>query len=206
MAVPELLYRSLVWLDVRLGLLFAVGVPLVLLGWAALRKEQALLRLLGIYWKVASLMVIALLLLTHSRPTGYVLLVLAPLLMVGALWLWVDLNEELADMPPWRALPLTMRLWRWSLTFYGLASAVLAATALPCVRGAGGRPLCQVWLEAPSGLHGVVAKVLGFIFGATWTPGVAAFVGYVLLVGYGVGLLQWLLLRVPRQGRVAGEF
>jgi hypothetical protein len=63
-----------------------------------------------------------------------------------------------------------------------------------------------VWLEAPSGLHGVVAKVLGFIFGATWTPGVAAFVGYVLLVGYGVGLLQWLLLRVPRQGRVAGEF
>jgi hypothetical protein len=47
---------------------------------------------------------------------------------------------------------------------------------------------------------------LGFIFGATWTPGVAAFVGYVLLVGYGVGLLQWLLLRVPRQGRVAGEF
>ncbi|MFN9646572.1 MAG: DUF3177 domain-containing protein, partial [bacterium] len=26
------------------------------------------------------------------------------------------------------------------------------------------------------------------------------------LVGYVVGLLQWLLLRVPRQGRVAGEF
>ena len=206
MAVPDLLYRSLVWLDVRLGLLFAVGLPLVLLGWAALRREGALLRLLGLYWKVASLMVIALLLLTHERPMGYVLLVLAPLLMVAAVWLWVDLNEELADMPPWRPLPLTMRLWRWSLTFYGIASAVLAATALPCVGGAIGRPQCQVWLEAPSGLHGVVAQVLGFIFGATWTPGVAAFVGYVLLVGYGVGLLQWLLLRVPRQGRVAGEF
>jgi hypothetical protein len=204
--VPDLLYRSLVWLDVRLGLLFAVGLPLVLLGWAALRREGALLRLLGLYWKVASLMVIALLLLTHERPMGYVLLVLAPLLMVAAVWLWVDLNEELADMPPWRPLPLTMRLWRWSLTFYGIASAVLAATALPCVGGALGRPQCQVWLEAPSGLHGVVAQVLGFIFGATWTPGVAAFVGYVLLVGYGVGLLQWLLLRVPRQGRVAGEF
>ncbi|MFI0401796.1 MAG: DUF3177 family protein [Cyanobium sp.] len=204
--MPDLLYRSLVWLDVRLGLLFAVGLPLVLLGWAALRREGALLRLLGLYWKVASLMVIALLLLTHERPMGYVLLVLAPLLMVAAVWLWVDLNEELADMPPWRPLPLTMRLWRWSLTFYGIASAVLAATALPCVGGALGRPQCQVWLEAPSGLHGVVAQVLGFIFGATWTPGVAAFVGYVLLVGYGVGLLQWLLLRVPRQGRVAGEF
>ena len=206
MAVPDLLYRSLVWLDVRLGLFFAVGVPLVLLGWAALRREGALLRLLGLYWKVASLMVIALLLLTHGRPMGFVLLVLAPLLMVSVVWLWVDLNEELADMPPWRPLPLTMRLWRWSLTFYGLASAALAATALPCVGGAVGRPQCQVWLEAPSGLHGVVAQVLGFVFGATWTPGVAAFVGYVLLVGYGVGLLQWLLLRVPRHGRVAGEF
>ncbi len=204
--MPDLLYRSLVWLDVRLGLLFAVGVPLVLLGWAALRREQALLRLLGIYWKVASLMVIALLLLTHSRPTGFALLVVAPLLMVASLWLWVDLNEELADMPPWRPLPLTVRLWRWSLTFYGLASAVLAATALPCIRGAAAQPLCQVWLEAPAGLHGVVAKVLAFIFGASWTPGVAAFVGYVTLVAYGVGLLQWLLLRVPRQGRVAGEF
>ena len=208
--MPDLLYRSLVWLDVRLGLLFAVGVPLVLLGWAALRREQALLRLLGLYWKVAALLPIALLLLTDGRPLGYVLLVVAPLFIVVALWLWVDLNEELADMPPWRALPLTVRLWRWSLTFYGLASAALAATALSCVGGgaaaAAGRPLCQAWLEAPAGLHGVMAQVLGFIFGATWTPGVAAFVGYVTLVAYAVGLVQWLVLRVPRQGRVAGEF
>ena len=204
--MPDLLYRSLVWLDVRLGLLFAVGLPLVLLVWAALRREQALLRLLGLYWKVASLMVVALLLLTNGRPAGFALLVLAPLFIVAGLWLWVDLNEELADMPPWRPLPLTVRLWRWSLTFYGLASAALAATALPCVGGGAGRAVCQVWLEAPAGLHGGMARVLGFIFGATWTPGVAAFVGYVTLVAYVVGLLQWLLLKVPRQGRVAGEF
>jgi hypothetical protein len=191
---------------VRLGLLFAVGLPLVLLVWAALRREQALLRLLGLYWKVASLMVVALLLLTNGRPAGFALLVLAPLFIVAGLWLWVDLNEELADMPPWRPLPLTVRLWRWSLTFYGLASAALAATALPCVGGGAGRAVCQVWLEAPAGLHGGMARVLGFIFGATWTPGVAAFVGYVTLVAYVVGLLQWLLLKVPRQGRVAGEF
>jgi hypothetical protein len=35
---------------------------------------------------------------------------------------------------------------------------------------------------------------------------VAAFVGYVGLVAYAVGLLQWLLVRLPRLGRVAGEF
>jgi len=69
--VPEQLYRSLVWLDVRLGMLFAVGLPLVLLLWAALRREQALVRLMGLYWKVASLQLIALLLLTDNRPTGF---------------------------------------------------------------------------------------------------------------------------------------
>jgi hypothetical protein len=204
--VPDLLYRSLVWLDVRLGLLFAVGVPLVLLGWAALRREASLLRLLGLYWKVASLQLIALLLLTNSRPAGFLLLVLAPLLVVASLWFWVDLNEELADLPPWRALPLTVRLWRWSLTLLSLAGGALAVTALPCLAGGLERPFCRVWLEAPAGLHGGVAQMFAFIFGGAWTPTVAAFVGYVALVAYVVGLLQWLLVRLPRQGRVAGEF
>jgi hypothetical protein len=204
--VPEPLYRSLVWLDVRLGVLFAVALPLVLLVWAALRRETAVLRLLGIYWKVSSLLLIALLLLTDRRPTGFVLLVAAPLLIVAALWFWVDLNEELADLPPWRPLPLTVRIWRWSLTLLSLAGAAFASTALACVGGVQKLPLCPVWLEAPGGLHGIVARVFGFVFGAQWTTAVAAFVGYVALAAYGVGLLQWLLVRLPRQGRIAGEF
>lgn len=203
--MPEQLYRSLVWLDVRLGMLFAVGLPLVLLVWAALRKEQALVRLMGLYWKVASLQLIALLLLTDNRPTGFLLLVVAPLLVVVSLWFWVDLNEELADMPPWRALPLTLRIWRWSLTLLSLAGASLAVTALPCMGGSTLR-LCRAWQEAPQGLHGVVAKVFAFVFGGAWTTGVAAFVGYAALVAYAVGLLQWLVVRLPRLGRVAGEF
>jgi hypothetical protein len=31
-------------------------------------------------------------------------------------------------------------------------------------------------------------------------------VGYVALVAYLAGLLQWLLVRLPRYGRVAGDF
>ena len=205
-AVPEALYRSLVWLDVRLGVLFAVAVPLVLLLWAQLRREGAVLRLLGLYWKVASLLLIALLLLTDRRPVGYGLLVVAPLLIVASLWFWVDLNEELADLPPWRPLPLTVRIWRWSLTLLSLVSAGFATTALACVGGAGRLPSCPLWLEAPAVLHGGVARVFGFIFGGQWTPAVAAFLGYVALAAYAVGLLQWLLVRLPRQGRIAGEF
>jgi hypothetical protein len=35
---------------------------------------------------------------------------------------------------------------------------------------------------------------------------VAAFIGYVGLLAYVVGLVQWLLVRLPKLGRVAGEF
>ena len=206
-ALPEPLYRSLVWLDVRLAMLFSVGLPLVLLIWASVRKEGSLVRLLGIYWKVASLLLLATLLLTDRRPLGFVVLLLAQLLVVLSVWFWVDLNEELADLPPWRALPLTVRIWRWSLTLWALAGALFSLTSLACLgKAAMAGPRCAVWLQAPQGLNDQVSGLFGFVFGANWTATIAGFVGYVALVAYVVGLLQWLLVRLPKQGRVAGEF
>ena len=201
-----LLYRTLVWLDYRLAALFAIGLPLVLLLWSAQRQERALQRLLGIYWKVASLLLIAVLLLTDNRPLGYLVALLAQLLMVVCLWFWVDLNEELADLPPWRPLPFVVRAWRWGLSVFGVLGSALSALALSCVRGGVTRPFCHAWLEAPDDLHGGFARVFGFLFGGSWTGAIAAFVGYLALVGYVVGLSQWLLVRLPRQGRVAGGF
>ena len=206
-ALPEPLYRSLVWLDVRLAVLFSIGLPLVLLIWAAVRREGALVRLLGIYWKVASLLLLATLLLTDRRPLGFVVAVLAQLLVVASVWFWVDLNEELADLPPWRPLPLTLRIWRWSLTVWGLVGAAFSVTALQCVEGAAlANAQCAIWIQPPLGLHRHVEAVFDFVFGGEWTPAVAAFIGYVGLVAYVVGLLQWLLVRLPKQGRIAGDF
>ncbi len=206
-AVPDTLYRSLVWLDVRVGVLFSLGLPLVLLLWATLRRERSLMRLLGLYWKAASLLLVATLLLTDRRPVAFVLLVIAPLLVVVSLWFWVDLNEELADLPPWRALPLTTRIWRWSLSLWAVFSAAFSATALGCLdAGVRATGRCTVWMEAPIQLHSQLARVFAFVFGGQWTPAVAAFVGYLGLVAYAVGLLQWILVRLPRLGRVAGEF
>jgi hypothetical protein len=74
------------------------------------------------------------------------------------------------------------------------------------VRGGVTRPVCRVWLEAPDDLHGGVASFFNFVFGGSWTGTIAAFVGYVALVAYAVGALQWLLVRLPKQGRVAGGF
>ena len=205
--MPDLLlYRTPVWLDYRLAAVFALGLPLVLLVWSALNREQALTRLMGIYWKVASLLLITVLLLTDNRPLGYLLAVLSQLLVVISVWFWVDLNEELADLPPWRPLPFVVRAWRWGLTVFGVLGAALSAVALSCVGGGLTRPICRVWLEAPDDLHGGVASVFDFVFGGSWTAAIAAFVGYVSLVAYGVGLLQWLVVRLPKQGRVAGGF
>ena len=203
--VPDLPYRSLVWLTYRLGATFALGVPLVLLVWAGVRREPALVRLLGLYWKVASLLPISVLLLTDRRPIGYVMAFIAPLLMAVSVWFWVDLNEELADSAPGSALPLTVRIWRWALSGFALLAAGMSATALRCADQLSGAE-CLAWLEGPQGLHRVAERLFDFVFGGQWSEAVAAFIGYVALVAYVVGLLQWLLVRLPRQGRVAGEF
>ncbi|MCX5926975.1 MAG: DUF3177 family protein, partial [Cyanobium sp. LacPavin_0920_WC12_MAG_63_22] len=120
---------------------------------------------------------------------------------------WVDLNEELADLPPWRPLPLTLRIWRWSLTVWAVLGALLTATALGCLAPGGlAQSRCAAWIQPPLGLHRHVEGLFAFIFGGEWTPAVAAFIGYVGLVAYVVGLLQWLLVRLPKQGRIAGDF
>ena len=201
----ELSYRALVWLTYRLAAVFALGRPLVLLIWSSMRREASVVRLLSLYWKVASLMGISMLLLTDQRPLGYLTAMVAPLLMLVSVWFWVDLNEELEDLPPWRPLSLCVRLWRWALSGFALVCAAMNATALGCMQQ-GTTSHCKAWLEAPQGVHGVVETVFDFVFGGQWTEAVAAFIGYVALVAYLAGLLQWLLVRLPRQGRVAGGF
>ena len=162
-------------------------------------------RLLGLYWKVASLMGISVLLLVDERPLGYLTAVVAPVLMVVSVWFWLDLNEELADQPAWKALPLTVRLWRWALSGFAVISVAMTTTGLSCLQG-GQTANCLAWLEAPQGLHGLAATMFDFIVGGQWTEAFAAFVGYVALVAYLAGFLQWLLIRLPRYGRVAGDF
>ncbi len=145
------------------------------------------------------------LLLTNQRPIGYLIAFIAPILMVCSVWFWADLNEELADLPPWKPLPLTMRIWRWTLTGFGLMATLTSSISLSCIK-ASSMPNCIAWIHGPQGLHKLIAKIFSFLFGGSWTEPVAAFIGYMALIAYIVGFLQWLLVRLPKQGRIAGEF
>ncbi len=203
--VPDLPYRNLVWLTYRLAAVFSFGLPLVLLAWAAIRQEKSMVRLLTIYWKIASLLGISILLLVDQRPIGYITLFVAPLLMVASIWFWIDLNEELADLPPWRPLPFTVRIWRWCISGFALVVSPITFLSLSCATITE-ESNCKYWLEAPRGFHRVAEKLFGFLFGGEWTQAVSAFIGYLALMAYLIGLIQLLLIRLPRQGRIAGEF
>jgi len=164
-----------------------------------------MVRLLSIYWKITSLMGISMLLLTTQRPIGYITFFIAPFLMVSSIWFWVDLNEELADLPPWRPLPFTVRIWRWALSGFSFMFAGLTFISLPCMKTIEGSN-CFSWIEAPLLLHKITKRVFEFLFGGNWNEALASSLGYLALVIYVIGLIQWLFVRLPRYGRVAGGF
>ncbi len=164
-----------------------------------------MVRLLSIYWKIASLMGISMLLLINQRPIGYLTFFISPFLMVASVWFWVDLNEELADLPPWRPLPFTVRVWRWALSAFGLIIASLTFSSLSCIQSIEGGK-CEAWMEVPRVLHLTTKTIFEFMLGGDWNEALASFLGYLSLIIYIIGLLQWLLIRLPKNGRVAGEF
>ncbi len=202
--MPELQYRTLVWLTYRLTAIFSIGLPLVLLIWASLRKEERVVRLLAIYWKVSSLMLISILLLTGEQQIGYITSFVSPILMIASIWFWIDINEELEDLPPWRSLALTVRIWRWIITFLGLIYSVIAFSSLKCFQAIQQKS-CIAWIEPTQQLHEIIKGIFNFLFGGSWTEPLAGFIGYLALIAYLVGLIQWFLIRLPKQGRIAGD-
>jgi hypothetical protein len=176
---------SLVWTDYRLALLFTVLVPLVLLIWAVVRQDEAMQKLLLIYWRVASLLAITLYLFIGALPVGFISGWLARILIPISLWYWVDLNEEIRDQPP-SALKLTLTSWRWAVSIY-CAIGVLAQ--IPVLRCAAltpqqivDTPVCNVWLAPPWAFRelfhsGARPFFLGFL-------GIIGLVIYTLFLGY----------------------
>tara|TARA_Y100001968_G_scaffold136503_1_gene124559 strand:- start:13381 stop:13992 length:612 start_codon:yes stop_codon:yes gene_type:complete len=198
-------YHSLVWLTYRLAATFAFGLPLIILVWASIKKEACIKRLLFIYWKVSSLIAISILLLTSKQSIGYITSFVSPIVIIGSLWFWIDLNEEIDEMPQWRPLALTVRVWRWSISFSGLLYCYLSFLSLSCFQFAE-KANCIAWIQDPQNLHQTTKVIFNFLFGGNWSQSLSGFIGYLTLIIYLIGLIQWILIRLPKQGRIAGDF
>jgi hypothetical protein len=190
------LLRPLIWADYRLAVLFTVLLPLLLLVWATIARASIIQQLLIIYWKVSSLLAITLYLMIAQAPLSFVSALMARILIPLGLWFWADLNEEIREQPS-GPLKLAFTSWRWGVTFYSVAGAVLQVPFLRCAfsKLAFNEASCQVWLEAPklyrAYLHaGYTKQFLGF-----W-----GFLGlgiYLLTLGY------FVFFRLGRQRRSA---
>jgi hypothetical protein len=196
--MDELWFRPWVWTDYRLAVLFTLIAPVLLLIWALVRQSEAIQRLLIIYWRVASLLMITVYLLIPSWPIGFVTGFAARVLIPISLWFWVDLNDEIKDLPP-SFLKLVLTSWRWAVTIYCSLGAIASVPFLSCAvtSGALETPYCRVWLEAPWSYKA--------LFHQNSTPGLLGFLGLVGLTIYGLYFFYFVFVRLGKQGRSALE-
>ena len=189
-------FRPLVWMDYRLAVLFTVVIPLILLIWAFVQKAEAIQRLLTIYWRVSSLLAIAVYLLIAAVPVGFITGIMARILIPISLWFWVDLNEEIEDRQG-GALKITLNSWRWAITVYSLLGALAQIPLLQCAiaRSVTANPLCRAWMEPP--------LLFKEYFHPNNTPQLLGFIGIVGLLFYMVCLSYFVLIKLGKQGRTA---
>ena len=198
-------FQILVWLSYRIAATFAFGLPLILLIWAKLANISSIERLLSIYWKVSSLYAINLLFLSGDSQLGQLISFISPILMVSSIWFWFDLNEEIDEMPVYRAIALTTRIWRWTISFWSLLNTGLHLFSWRCLNSIN-ENYCDTWREIPFNLFITTRTIIKFVLDGNWSTGFATFFAYLSLVLYLIGLLQWLIIQLPRNGRCAGKF
>jgi len=189
-------WLRLIWLDYRLAVIVSVLIPLVLVIWSTLKQVDAVNRLLIIYWRVASLLVITVYLLIPGWSIAFVTSFVARCLIPISLWFWVDLNDEIKDLPP-SPLKLATTTWRWAITIFSCFAILVNIPFLSCAfhGTAGAGDFCQLWLQPP--LH------YKAWFHANSNTGFLGFLGIMGLVSYVIYFLSFLIFRLSRQGRSA---
>ena len=198
-------FQILVWLSYRVAATFAFGLPLFLFIWSKISNSSSIDRLLSIYWKVSSLYAINILFLSSENQLGQLISLISPILMVSSIWFWVDLNEEIEEMYIYNPISLTTRIWRWTLSFWGILNTSLHIFSWRCLSSMNGN-YCDSWREIPYNSFITTKVIIKFILDGNWTTALATFFAYLALILYLIGLLQWLIIQFPKNGRFAGKF
>jgi len=194
----NLWFESWVWTDYRLAVLFTVVMPLVLLTWAFVQKNDIIQKLLTTYWRVASLLAITVYLMIAGLPISFISAMAARILIPISLWFWADLNEEI-DEQPRTVLKQFFSSWRWAITTYSILGAIAQAFFVRCAFSTSllQSRYCQVWLDPP--------WMYKQIFHNNVSAGTLGIIGFIGLTAYIVSLSYFVLVKLSRQGRSALE-
>ena len=189
-----------IWVSFQVSIIFFIGIPVTLFFWSIKKRNQAVNKLLSIYWKISLLFVISLLLLIGGF--NYALLVtnISTLLMTISVWFWNDINDELKEYKFTYPLTTTTKVWRWSVTFISLNFLIQSLQNFNCFSSIN-LASCEIWLQPSSNFYNIIKSLFNFFFGANFTQPIAKFFGLFSLLIYTLGLIQWSIIKLPKTGR-----
>ena len=189
-----------VWLSFQLSTIFLIGIPFTLFLWSIKNRNKAVNKLLSIYWKISLLFFISLLLLIGEYSYALVVTNISTLLITISVWFWNDINDELKEYDFSNYLITTTKVWRWSLSFISLNFFIESLKNISCFALINSNT-CEIWLQPSSDFYKVIKSLFNFLFGANFTQPIAKFLGLFALLIYILGLIQWLIIKFPKNGR-----
>jgi hypothetical protein len=174
MSFTPLWFQFLIWLDYRLAFIFTVIIPVVLSIWGLRKKVLVVNGLMKIYWRVASLFAITIYLAIGESGLSFFTGWLARLLIPLSLWFWIDINEEIADLPP-KAIKLALTTWRWAITAYCAIGLAAWTFPLKCSTSNFCTTACQraLWVVWRSLLSWFTLSAWGTLWWCGWANRVA---------------------------------
>ena len=192
-----------IWLSFQLSIIFLIGIPITLFFWSIKKRNKAVNKLLSIYWKISPLFFISLLLLIGKYNYALVITNISTLLMTISVWFWNDINDELKEYNLSYALTTMTKVWRWSLTFISLNFLIQSLRNLNCFSFVNSAA-CEIWLQPSSNLYNIIKNLFNFLFGANFSQPIAKFLGLFSLLIFTLGIIQWSIIKLPKNGRNSG--
>ena len=189
-----------IWLSFQLSIIFLIGIPVTLSFWSLKKRNKAVKKLLSIYWKISLLFFISLLLLIGKYNYALLITNISTLLITISIWFWNDINDELKEYDFSYSLTTTTKIWRWTLTFISLNFLIQSLQNFKCFSFINS-DACAIWLQPSSNLYILIKNLFNFFFGANFTQPVAKFLGLFSLLIYTLGLIQWSIIKLPKNGR-----
>ena len=189
-----------IWLSFQLSIIFIIGIPVTLFLWSVKKRNKAVNKLLSIYWKISLLFFISLLLLIGKYNYALVITNISTLLMTISVWFWKDINDELKEYNFSYSLITTTKVWRWSVTFISLNFLIQSLQNFSCFSFINSAA-CDIWLQPSTNFYSIIRSLFNFFFGADFTQPIAKFLGLFSLLIYILGLIQWSIIKLPKNGR-----